>query len=94
MQANFLTNQYEFSHGHTPRGRGGWLFEVTCQSAGQKACLLNPQFHGVVRAEESPYKSEDVILAPVGSCTYVEAKARVKGFLRQHFTVADVTVCS
>lgn len=22
----FLTNDYEFSHGHTPRGRGSWAF--------------------------------------------------------------------
>lgn len=24
---HFLTRQYELSHGHTPRGRGGWMFQ-------------------------------------------------------------------
>jgi hypothetical protein len=28
VQVDFNTNQYEFSHGHSPRGRGSWAFEI------------------------------------------------------------------
>ncbi|MBI4291307.1 MAG: hypothetical protein HY661_07510 [Betaproteobacteria bacterium] len=94
MKTNFLTNQYELTHRHLPRGRGGWLFEVTCKTALQKSSMMEPQFHGIVRVEASPEKIENLILVPVGSCTYSEAKARVKHFLRGHFTEVDIDVCA
>jgi len=94
MTTNFLTNQYEFTHGHLPRGRGGWLFQVTCKTALQKSCLMDQQFQGVVRVQEALDDPESVILAPVGSCTYSEAKARMKHFLRGHFTAVEITVCT
>jgi hypothetical protein len=28
IQVDFNTNQYVFAHGHTPRGRGSWAFEI------------------------------------------------------------------
>lgn len=93
MQAVFHTNKYEFSHGRLPRGRGGWAFDVRCQSPRQYANLLNPQQHGIVRAEPHPDDSEFVRLWVRESCTYTEAKARVTNFLRVHFTVANLTVC-
>jgi len=29
MKAQIKTEQYQWSHGHTPRGRGMWVFELT-----------------------------------------------------------------
>ena len=28
MTIEFNTHEFEFSHGHRPRGRGGWAFQI------------------------------------------------------------------
>ncbi len=90
IRVNFSSTEYQFSHGHTPRGRGSWAFEVDCNTTTQKAIMLNPEFHGIVRVEDQG--GAKVILWVKGSCLFTEAKARVAHFLRQHFTAVDVSV--
>jgi len=94
MKATFDTSHYEFSHGHTPRGRGSWAFMVSCESQTQKDLMLNPQIHGIVRAERDHDSDDGLILWVVGSCLYTEAKARVSHFLRGHFLRVDVSVAT
>ena len=100
MRSEFNTTEYEMSAGHSPRGRGAWGFEVHCQSQEQRAIILDPQFHGVVRAEAmqppgraSSHKGEWVRIWTRGGTTFSEAKAQVKLFLRGHFKDVIIFVC-
>lgn len=92
MKTEFLTTEYQFSHGHTPRGRGSWAFEVECNTQLQFDSLLDPAGHGVVRANATD-KSGEVQIWTRGSTTYSEAKAQVSLFLRPHFTSLVINVC-
>jgi len=92
MKVEFLTHEYEFSHGHLPRGRGCWAFEVECESEDQRTLILDPQRHGVLRAEMTDVP-EVVQLWTRGGVTYGEAKAQARMFLRTHFDRVSVVVC-
>ena len=83
MAVRFNTTEFQFSHGHGPRGRGGWWFEFVRH--GDR--LANP---------DHAHLGGDLAFAwpcPGGSRTFSDAK----GWARLHARLVgaeEVRVCS
>jgi len=80
---SFDTTEYEFSHGHTPRGRGGWAFRFLTMD-------------GAVRNEaevaRSPHADPEVFWAP-SPLLFGEAKKWARAKARE-LGACDVEICT
>jgi hypothetical protein len=90
---NFDSSEYKFSHGHSPRGRGSWAFEVSPTDV--DVALLKrsvDRFNdspprvgvarvGVARLDATTYGGH-LLLLWLPSSTFTEAKRLAKAIVR------------
>ena len=91
MRTEFDTQEFEFSHGHLPRGRGCWAVEIECETLPQLELILT-ESHRLIRTERTERPAQ-LQLWTQGSTTYGEAKTQVKNFLRIYFDEVSINVC-
>lgn len=82
MAIEVNTSEYQFSHGHAPRGRGGWAFRMRC-TLGSKDAQGNPVDGAIFWARQGDNTS----------LTYGEAKAVALAYARHHGCYR-IEVCS
>jgi len=69
---NTRTTQYTAAHGHAPRGRGFWAFDVTCYSQAVRERVAWLAGRDALRPDTRTY----VVFVP-GAHTFTEAKRLV-----------------